>query len=382
MDVVAAHLGEKLAARMAAGNLRSLPKRKAPVDFFSNDYLGFATTGILSDGLQHANARTGATGSRLLSGNSEQAELLEQTIAKAHGGEAALLFNSGYDANIGLLSCLGDRHTTFLYDELSHASIIDGLQLNRFARQYKFRHNNVNDLREKIERFQTDSKQIFVVTESVFSMDGDIAPLEAMTEIARAAGIALIIDEAHATGVFGRHGAGIVCDLGLERDVFARVHTFGKALGCHGAAVVGSDLLKQYLINFSRSFIYSTALPPHSVAAIAAAYELLNADGFSNIGLHELIGYFRAGVQQQNRGSHTRQWYWKDSVSPIQILVTPGNQDAKALAATLQNAGLEVRAILHPTVPKGEERIRVCLHSFNTKQEIDELLGMVTEAGN
>ena len=367
MNRVEQYLANKLQERADAGNLRKLTTQKAPVDLFSNDYLGLVTTGALAE-LMHPfnNDTTGSTGSRLLSGNSEQAELLENTIASFHKAEASLLFNSGYDANMGLLASITGRTTTIVSDELCHASLIDGIRLSQCSRRYKFVHNDLNDLEIQLKKYKDDGP-VIIVTESVFSMDGDMAPLVDMVALCEKYDAQLVVDEAHATGVIGSHGEGLVCTLGLQDKVFARVHTFGKALGCHGAAVVGSNLLKQYLINFARPFIYTTALPGHSVHAASCAYQYLSGHSFSNLALHELIAYFRIRINE------TGMEHWKDSISPIQALVVGDNERSKALASRLQQAGLQVKPILHPTVPAGMERLRVCLHSFNTKEQVDLL---------
>lgn len=370
MHLIEQHLKAKLNERAEAGNLRRLVTNRAAVDLFSNDYLGFVADNILhTDSFSYS---MGATGSRLLSGNSVAAEELEQQIAAFHQSPAALLFNSGYDANIGLLTSIADRHTVYLYDELCHASIIDGIRLSQAQKRYKFLHNDINDLEEKIKR--VNNGHVVIVVESVYSMDGDMAPLSGITTLAKQYNIPVIVDEAHATGVFGTRGQGLVQQLGLQQEVFARVHTFGKALGCHGAAVVGSELLKEYLINFARSFIYTTALPPHTIMAIKAAYQHLSSTVFSNDNLHELIKYFRQQIDTQPTQN------WKDSISPIQALVIGDNYKAKVLAEKLQNAGMQVNAILSPTVALGEERLRICLHSFNTTNQIDKLLSVINAA--
>jgi len=361
MDPVEQYIDSKLQERFVAGNLRSLKTGRAEVDFFSNDYLGLATSCVLN-----ATAATGSTGSRLLSGNSKEAEALEEKIAKFHNAEAALLFNSGYDANTGLLASIANRHTTILYDELCHASIIDGIRLSQSARQYKFRHNDLADLAKKLEQYAAQGP-VIVAVESVYSMDGDIAPLKEIAELTERYKASLIVDEAHATGVFGANGAGLVCETGLEGKVFARVHTFGKAMGCHGAVVVGSDKLKQFLINFARPFIYTTALPSHNIEAIDKAYDYLSAPDFSNQELYALIEYFREKINTSGNDG------WKDSISPIQALILGSNVQAKKAAGALQAAGLQVNAILHPTVPQGAERLRVCLHAFNTREQVDLL---------
>jgi 8-amino-7-oxononanoate synthase len=368
MNRVERYLEAKLNERITAGNLRQLNTQRAPIDFFSNDYLGLATSGALvnAPGMPDFANGTGATGSRLLSGNSPQTEELEYTIAAFHKAEAALLFNSGYDANTGLIACIANRHTVILSDELCHASIIDGVRLSQCKHKHKFRHNDINDLEGKLRKC-TDAESVVVIIESVYSMDGDMAQLEIIVELCERYSAQLIVDEAHATGVIGSRGEGLVCALGLQDKVFARVHTFGKALGCHGAAVAGGNLLKQYLINFARSFIYTTALPGHSVQAIANAYHYLSGREFTNSGLHQLIAYFRQRIATSGmRG-------WKDSVSPIQALVTGSNEASKRFAGHLISAGLQVSPILHPTVPLGMERLRVCLHTFNTREEVDLL---------
>ena len=300
--------------------------------------------------------------------------ILEATIAHFHKADAALIFNSGYDANLGLLSAIADRHTTIIYDELCHASIIDGIRLSICPHKYKFAHNNLADLTEKLQKF-CNKGILIVIIESVYSMDGDMAPLAAIVEVCTQYNANLVVDEAHATGVFGKNGEGLVVALGLQHQVFARVHTFGKALGSHGATVVGSQLLRQYLINFARSFIYTTALPPHSVQVIGAAYQHLSAPGFTNQPIHDLIAYFRAQINKMDmRG-------WVNSTSSIQALVVGDNKKSIVLANSLQQQGLQIKAILHPTVPMGMERLRICLHTFNTTQQIDLLLETLTSLG-
>lgn len=372
MNRVEQHLLHKLNERREAGNFRELSTDRAPVDFYSNDYLGLATNGVLAEMMLQSQAAmgTGATGSRLLSGNNLMAEELESTIADFHRAEAAVLFNSGYDANIGLLSAIAERSTTILYDELCHASIIDGVRLSQCRHRYKFRHNDPDDLKSKINKYAGEGP-VIVVAESVYSMDGDMAPLSSIVSVCEESGAQLVVDEAHATGVFGAHGEGLVCALGLQDKVFARVHTFGKALGCHGAAIVGSMVLKQFLVNFARSFIYTTALPPHSLTAITCAYTYLGSPGFSNSPLHELIEYFR------HKAEGVSSLKWNNSSTAIQALVIGENEKCKRMATELQRAGMQVNPILHPTVSLGKERLRVCLHSFNTRQQIDRLFELI-----
>ncbi len=363
------YLARKLSTRAEAGNLRSLPVTTSGADFCSNDYLGIATMGI--PGTAGVIGGTGATGSRLISGNDRFTCDTESQIASHHLAQAALIFNSGYDANIGLLSAIAGRDVIFIYDELCHASIIDGIRLGLCRHKYHFAHNNLNHL-EDLLRTHAGKAQLFVVLESVYSMDGDFAPLKEAVTLCRQYGAALIVDEAHATGVFGANGEGLVCELGLQEQVYARVHTFGKALGCHGAAVVGSTVLRDYLVNFARSFIYSTALPPHAIHAISSVYTYMASAHFSHRPLHDNIALFRRLVQAAPGIE------WLQSNSAIQGAVIPGNNTVKALAARLHDAHLSVHAILHPTVPQSRERLRICLHTFNTGDDIRKLVQLIS----
>ncbi len=366
------YLEKKIAERVSAGNLRTLTGERLQTDFFSNDYLGFATNGVVAQqmklypGYGH---ETGATGSRLLSGNFAEAELLEQAAAAFHDAEAALLFNSGYNANIGLIAAVAGREATIIYDALSHASILDGVRLSHAGTKFKFRHNDLEDLEQLLKKSATGAP-LYVVIESVYSMDGDFAPLKDIILLTERYGASLIVDEAHATGVFGNHGEGLVHALGLQKQVFARVHTFGKAMGCHGAVVAGSRRLVQYLINFARSFIYTTALSGHSVCAARAAYDCMKAPDFSNQQLHDLIGYFRSRVA-------TSQQMWLDSQSSIQAIIIPDNRQCRELSGLLAESGIQARAILSPTVPHGKERIRICLHQFNTTVQVGMLFDVL-----
>lgn len=362
-------LQKKLEQREAQGNKRRLFHAAAGSDFFSNDYLGIATNNVLAEPVATVGKQLsyGATGSRLLSGNSTAAEELEAFLAAFHEAEAALLFNSGYDANLGLYASLADRHTTVLYDELCHASIIDGIRLSQAKNRFHFHHNDLADLQVKLEKYATQGP-VIVAVESVYSMEGDLAPLAEMVALAAQYNAALIVDEAHATGVFG-NGKGLVQQLGLQEKVFARVHTFGKAMGCHGAVVAGSKVLKEYLVNFARSFIYTTALPIHSLAVIKASYAWMQENAGVMKTLHENIAYFRNKVQNISD--------WKSSPSAIQSYITGSSEKVKILNTALRAAGINVCAIMHPTVPAGAERLRICLHAFNTQEEINRLTEII-----
>jgi 8-amino-7-oxononanoate synthase len=353
---------EKLDERQSNGTYRKLKTESSLVDFCSNDYLGFARSPILKKWIEeevstNEHALNGATGSRLLSGNLAYTENLEQEIAAFHQSEAGLIFNSGYDANLGLFSALPQRGDTIIIDELIHASIIDGARLS-YANRYTFRHNDLHSLEDKLQHAKGSC---YVVIESVYSMDGDTPPINKILALTEKYDARLIVDEAHAVGLYGK---GLINQSGLEDKVFARIVTFGKALGCHGAIVLGSDLLRQYLINFSRSFIYTTAASFHQIAAIKMAYKLFPLSENEIQKLKSNIIFFKQNLLV-NSDHNLLQ-----SDSAIQCIVVGSNEKAKQMALQLQNAGLDVRPILSPTVPKGTERLRICLHSFNTNNEI------------
>ncbi len=365
------YLNNRLNGRIQAGNLRSLSVLPAGIDFCSNDYLGWATSPPWP---ASAHMPMGSTGSRLISGNHPIAQQTEEIIAAFHQSEAALLFNSGYDANLGLFSALGHRDVVFVYDELCHASIIDGIRLGICRNKYAFRHNNVPHLQELLQKHCAQGLQVFVAIETIYSMDGDIAPIAPIARVCEQYGAALIADEAHATGIWGTQGEGLVVSLGLQQQVFARIHTFGKALGGHGAAIVGSNVLRSFLVNFARSLVYSTALPPHSIAWAQQAYRHMASPQFSNTALHQVIDHFCRQMQQAAIPG------WQSSPTPIQIVVTPGNDNTRRAAARLRAAGLQVHPILHPTVPLGAERLRICLHAHNTPAQIDLLINTLQNA--
>ena len=374
-------LQEKLHRREADNSLRHLPVANSLVDFSSNDYLGFSRNQeILKNALNHLssldNRQNGATGSRLLTGNHALYSILESRLADFHEGISALVFNSGYDANIGFFSAVPQRGDVIFYDEYIHASIRDGIRMGN-AKSFKFKHNDLDDLKNKyrVELGRSGSEtEIYVVTESVFSMDGDSPDLIAFSKFSERNNCRLIVDEAHAIGVFGDKGEGLVQKLGLQKKIFARIVTFGKALGCHGATILGSRSLKDYLVNFSRSFIYTTGLPPHSVATILSAYEHLMSDGGEGSKLRSNIEFFNQRLETLDLKS-----VFIPSNSAIHCCRVSGNQKTRSVAKKMQNEGFDIRAILSPTVPEGQERLRVCLHSFNTKEEIRAMLELIAQ---
>ncbi|TPX68357.1 hypothetical protein SpCBS45565_g03115 [Spizellomyces sp. 'palustris'] len=372
-----------VARRRQRSLLRTTPLPPSPplIDFSSNDYLGLAHNPHLHDrflsALQKSSHALGSTGSRLLNGNSREALSLETFLADFHNASDALLFNSGYDANLSLLSTLPQPDSAVVYDELVHASMHDGIKLGRAKYAKKFKHNNVDALRDLLTELLvgkqgqdegTLCKTAVVAVESLYSMDGDIAPLEEIVQVVEEfdGRACLVVDEAHSTGVFGSQGRGLVCALGLESRVYARLHTFGKAIGSHGAVVLGSPTLREYLVNYARPLVYSTMISYHGLVAIRCSYEYLMEEAVRlQTRMTELVQVFRQAVGPLPPGATLLP-----SDSMIQGIVLAGNARVVALATRVQAKGFDVRPIRSPTVPKGTERLRVCLHAHNTRQEV------------
>ena len=381
---LAENLIQKLENRKQNNSLRKLPVFNNLVDFSSNDYIGFSKSEPIFK-LTHAYLleneifQNGASGSRLISGNHSLYQITETFIAEFHDAESALIFNSGYDANVGFFSAVPQRNDVILYDELSHASIRDGIVMSN-AKSYKFNHNDFEDLERLIIKFQASipelrdqiSNNIYIVTETVFSMDGDSSNLEELVELSEKYNCYLIVDEAHTLGVFGDKGEGMMQYLNLHNRIFARIMTFGKGLGCHGAAILGSSDLKEYLVNFARSFIYTTGLSPHAVATILVAYQQLQVEKETIEKLRQNIILFN----QQKNLLGLKPMFVR-SKSAIQSAIVPGNENAKQLAQQLQDKGFDIKAILSPTVPEGQERLRFCIHSYNSEEEINQVLELL-----
>ena len=373
-----AKLLQALHKRSSEGNLRSLTVHEQGIDFCSNDYLGLSRSEDLEHRIeqlreQHHGMTRGSTGSRLISGNSRLAEQLEQDIADFHGAETGLLFSSGYAANSGLIAAVAGIGDSLIMDELIHASCVDGARLSK-ADKLIFRHNDLDDLSEKLRTAHGNSGggSVFVVVESLYSMDGDFAPLGELLSLCSESGAGLIVDEAHTNGITGKHGCGSLAGLPNADSVFARIHTFGKGLGLHGAIVLGSKSLRKFLINFCRPFIFSTAPSHDSLLNIQGAYSLLPELDLQREHLFSLVRRFRELIP----GSSHR---WLDSNSWIQSLLIPGNQAVVAAADQLQEQGFLLKAIRTPSVPAGTERIRICLHASNTVREIETLFEALEE---
>ena len=376
-------LKRKLEERVQKGALRELPGQSERIDFVSNDYLGLARHEgtftaayelLKKKGLQH----NGATGSRLLSGNSLLYSEAEKLLSTYYETEAALIFNSGYDANLGFFSAVPQRSDTVVYDELIHASMRDGIRMGT-AKSFRFKHNDLQDLEATLQRV-LESKdaldECYIATEAVFSMDGDSPDLEALMALCQKYSCRLVLDEAHT--VKGTKDTISLAHPGRDLVApFARIVTFGKGMGVQGAAILGSPTLKDFLVNFARSFIYTTALPPMTLAAILIAHGPEMAYDINKRGriLEDNINFFNHEVASQGL-----QNLFIPSTSAIHCCVIKGNTQVKEIAKKLQENGFDVRPILAPTVPEGEERIRFCLHSFNTQKEIKEVLSILAIA--
>ncbi len=339
-------ISEALAKRKSEGILRNLTILEDGIDFYSNDYLGIGST------IHHSKHQLGSTGSRLLSGNYKSIESLEKNIAKFHKSEEALLFTSGYTANLGLLSAIADRHDTIVLDEHAHASLIDGARMSN-AKTYKFKHNCLIDLEKKLSMVKKG--QIFLITEHIFSMDGSSPNFQRIISLCKAFNAHLIIDQAHSVGLTNPQ----------DYASHTRVVTFGKAFGTNGAAILCSKELKQFLINFSRPFIYSTAPSEGFVSNIEQAYNLIKESKSLNNKLKQLVCYWNT--------KKPRSLKWINSNSQIQSLLVPGNKKVTELAEFLISNGMLCLPIKSPTVQLGHERIRFCIHSYNSEDEIDLL---------
>lgn len=368
---MAASLKNRLRQREMQGNLRRLHRFSSLTDFSSNDYLGLARSSSLAKAVReawgerekHSNG-WGSTGSRLLTGNSEVVEALEDKIAAFHGYEAGVLFNCGYMANVGLLSAVGVEGNIIFFDAGVHASVRDGIRLGQ-ASAFAFRHNDLHHLEERLKRGGACGDR-FICVESVYSTDGSRAPIPGLCALAERYGAHLIVDEAHAVGIFGPEGRGVVAEYSKMGSVFAQVVTFGKALGTFGAMVLGSHLLKQGLINFATSYVYTTALPEQMLMAIRCSYDRFPRMELERRQLKELIRVF----QQRCSGV---------SATPIQPVRIQGNREGRRISQALAQVGFDVRPLLSPTVRRGSEVLRIALHAFNTKEELERLIEVLRE---
>lgn len=361
-------ISDFLEKRNLSNTYRTLTLPLTGIDVCSNDYLGLSRSEWIRRRVQqklsqhYRYASHGATGSRLLSGNSELVEQLEAQIAQFHSTESALLFGSGYMANIGVISTLARAGHIIFYDQNIHASLLQGIALSS-AKSFAFAHNNLGDLSNLAQ--QQRGKIRYVVIESIYSMDGDSIDKEALLALCKAHQLILIVDEAHAVGIYGKKGQGMF----TTEEAPVRIVTYGKALGIHGAAVLSNTLIRNYLINFCKTFIYTTAQPLHELLTLSITYEYLYLFDNQKNKLLKIINYFK------NKYSINDDKI--AGVGPIFAYLIGDTSKAKQLALQLQEKGIYCKPIVYPTVARGQERLRINLHSYNTQEELDTIMQII-----
>ena len=377
-------IGRFLEEREKSGLLRTLKpaasrkdglinfKGKTYIDFCSNDYLGLSGHPALKSSQKEAIDRFGssASASRLLSGDLDIHHELEEKTAHFKGKESALIFNSGYQANLGVISALMGRGDVIFSDRLNHASIVDGIALSG-AKFFRFKHNSTADLEELLKTHRKNFKRSLIITETIFSMDGDKAPLKKLVELKENYDSFMMIDEAHATGIFGEGGSGVAEEEGVTSRIEIIMGTFGKALGSFGAYVACSENLRSYLINASRSFIYSTALPPSVISANIKSIGLVREEPYRRKALLENAYFFREELQKNGfkvKGS-----------SQIVPLITGESDPAVKLARRLRDKNYWVLPIRPPTVPEGASRLRFSVTYYHTKDLLKKLCNDIVQ---
>lgn len=357
-----------LSDRKKNGTLRVLKPiaDKRYTDFSSNDYLGLSQHPEMIEAAVNAAKKygTGSGGSRLLSGDSELFHELEDSTAKFKGKASSLVFNSGYQANVGIISSLLSKDGTVFFDKLCHASIVDGVILSG-AKFHRFRHNDADHLEDLLKKEK--AKAPLIITESVFSMDGDISPLKDLVSVKDKYAATLMVDEAHATGIFGKNGSGLVEETGLSEGIELIMGTFSKALGSCGAYIACSEKMKQYLVNACRSFIYSTALPPSVVACNLKSIELVKKEPQRRKKLLDLSSYFIGLLKDEGIDTPSR--------SQIVPVIVGENIDAVSLSDRFKTNGFWVLPIRYPTVPKGQARVRFSLNYGHTEEMLEKVVG-------
>lgn len=354
---------------------------KQVVNFASNDYLGLSQHPQLIERSIEFTRRYGAGcgASRLISGNLDCYERIEEQLANLKGSEAALIFPSGYQTNATVLSCLADARSCFYFDRLCHNSILHGI-LAAKGQWSRFQHNNLQDLQRKIDRHQEQisisktttgkvPKDSWIVTETVFSMDGDLACLDDLIDTAAAANCRLYVDEAHATGVFGARGMGLAAG---KQSIDIVMGTFGKAAGSFGAYIACSKKMRDYLINFCSGFVYSTGLPPAVLGAISAALDLIPSMEDERKYLHRMSAQLRQGLQELGLDTG-------ESASQIIPVIVGKEENAVCLSRYLADNGFFIPAIRPPTVAPGTARLRISVTAAHSPEQIESLLSALKQ---
>ncbi|KAF8322668.1 PLP-dependent transferase [Clavulina sp. PMI_390] len=405
-DVLRDRVLARLQSRKERKILRKLTEPSNLIDFSSNDYLGLSKHPALRarflERVSSSHDLLGAGGSRLLDGNTSEHVVLEQRLAAFFAAPAALLFGSGYDANVGFFSCVPQKGDVIVYDALIHASVHDGMRASRVPKTdcIPFQHNTVASLRgiitaslEKKPSIADGKSAMWIAVESLYSMDGDFAPLadivNAVEELLPLGNGYIIVDEAHSTGIYGPNGKGLISMLGLENRVFARLHTFGKALASNGAVFLTTPWLREYLINYARPLIYTTALAGYNAIAAQSSFDILETSLGQELSRHvqSLSSHFQTRLRGFLRTRPNSSLILPPSapsispthtiISPIVPLLTPHPRELSQFLR--EECGILARPITHPTVPKGEERVRVCIHANNTREQVDRLVEGVQE---
>jgi 8-amino-7-oxononanoate synthase len=346
---------DKLEKTITKGAHRELVCTDGLIDFLSNDYLGCGHLLFAENEFKHS-----GTGSRLISGNSNEAVITERFLATLFDSEKALVFNSGYDTNVGFFSSVPQRGEVVLYDAYIHASIRDGIRLG-LANSFSFKHNSLDDLEKRL--IQQNGKNVIIAIESYYSMDGDFAPIQAILDLATRYKAVVVIDEAHAVGVFGEKGLGLSFAYRSHPALLARIITFGKAYGAHGGAVLGSEKLIDYLVNFARSFIYTTAMPTDAYERIRQCVEYVSKQSNLRERLTENIARWNS--------------VYSGKEGPIQTINIPDVNRLKLIVNKAMGNGLGLKGVWSPTVPVGEERLRICLHAHHSESDINKLISFL-----
>lgn len=353
---------------------RREPAADGRINFCSNDYLGLAiderVASAMGDAARQLGAGAGA--SHLVSGHTVEHEALERELAEFTGRERALVFSTGYMANLGVMSALADRHDVLIADELNHASLIDAARLVRNTSQLRYPHGDAAAAAALLDAHAPSSAAsgagAFVITDGVFSMDGDLAPVPALATAAARHDAWLVVDDAHGLGVLGMTGRGCCEVFGLgARDVPILIGTFGKAFGTFGAFVAGDSEIIELLIQRARTYIYTTALPPAVAAATRMALEIVKEESWRREHLHSLIAHFKEKAK-------ARGLPITESSTPIQPLILGSEEAALSASQKLSAAGFRVTAIRPPTVPIGTARLRVTLSAAHSSSQLDSLL--------
>ena len=343
--------------------------------FSSNNYLGLASHPRIKQAATNAikDYGLGAGASRLVAGSLEPLRQLESNLARLKSAEAALVFGSGYLANIGALTALMGPGDMIFSDELNHASLIDGCRLTK-AELRIYRHCDIEHLKDLLDDSGSARRRL-IVTDSIFSMDGDFAPLHQIVKLARRFDASIMLDEAHAVGVIGPNGAGLAAKLGLQNQIAIQMGTLSKALGAYGAYIAGSTVLIEFLINRARSFIYTTGLPPPIAAAATAAIEIMRAEPMRIQRLWDNAAYMRRNLEPAG-------FNFLRTESPILPLLIGEAADALAMTRRLLERGVYAIAIRPPTVPAGTARLRITPISEHTRADLDEAIAAIIQCGS